>query len=248
VIYPVIASRPLTATSPRPMSAQQRFALGLAEHRARFPNVPEPIEIYTLQEAAEPVVGRVGGVDLSDQNSPAYQQPGNLGRFAISFASVDRVGASASTSFDIATSGQLSLFVHARLPSHAAIAGATNFAGKRSGGAGYMLGYEEATPAARFIVDDGSVEVIAAVAGDHSEQWRSYLGCIDKDNDLLSLHTELGADIDVDISTVGDLATGGTFSLGLTETPHAGELIGYAAVFDTYLTAAHYAELTKGQI
>lgn len=241
MIIPRLPYRGPATTRARPVALSRRFPPTLAKFVDRFGL--SPISLYTMQEFAEPVVDRVGSVDLSNQNTPTYRQTGDWGRYAIDFDGIDRLGAAASGSHDIATSGQLSLFVHARLPSHGAIAGATNFAGKRAGGVGYMLSYDDTTPEARFVVDDGT-EIIASVAGDHSEQWLSYLGCIDKDNDLMSLHTDLGADIDVDISTVGDISNGTTFSLGLTEVPHAGELIGYAAVFDSYLSATDFATLT----
>lgn len=235
---------------------QRKFPTSAAAWAAEFPTLPAPIEIWTFDEAASPVVGQVAGKNLVEAAALLYRQAGETEptaapRYAVTFDTQGSTeyGAPADTAFgNIAAATSLSLLVRFRSPDNTT--NNRSIAGKGAASVARWGLQLVSGGGLRAQVTDGTNAAQANSVGTYDDNaFHDVVIAIDQVGDLCHLITE-SEDVSAGNATlftalnasglapVQGLRIGSGFG---TLQIQANAQISYVALFNGYFTAAHLA-------
>ena len=232
--------------------ALRRFLETVGEWSARLPSCPPPVAIWTYQDAASPIVDKLGAKNLVENQALLYAQAGDpeppiAPRSSVALDTADAnewAGAADAAHADIGAGASRSLLVRCRIPDVSTIVpimgcGTSNtlphwgiqtdtsgrLVAKARDGAGTPVVLNPNTVAA---YDDGAY---------HDVVWS-----LDRAGALLHITTE-AEDVTVAVGALGaiDASTGLRFGASMARVPVVGIRASFAAMFDAHFSPEHLA-------
>lgn len=206
------------------------------EMRAAMGGLGTWVSAWHCEETAGSLEDAYGAVDLSPVSTPAYRATGPLDNdYAVRFSdsSSDGFHAASASTFDLGAGDSIAIYACIRWTQLLN----RNFAGKSGPVANNYAVQFQSFPTGRVIgyVDSGATYSESTVDVDHWQSgagnWHDVLYIIDRTNQRLQVFTELGASLEIDISTVGTLTNAVSFFMGAANSSTTGgEDIAFMAV------------------